>query len=63
MHEGRLQILGNAPHGARFLNQFGKDMRRERTLEMAFWLDIWCGWRGSEEATRYLHARDQLAAA
>ena len=58
VHEGRLKIVGNAPHGARFLNQFGKDMQRERTLEMAFWLDIWCGWRGSEDGTRYLRARD-----
>lgn len=48
VHDGRLAIIGSAPHGLRFLNESGRDIRRERTLEVAFWLDIWCGWRESE---------------
>lgn len=60
VHEGRLTIQGNAPHGARFLDQFGRDIRRERTLDMAFWLDIWCGWRGSIENNRYRRARETI---
>jgi len=42
-----------------FHNQFGKDIRQERTLDIAFWLDLWCGWRGSDN--RYFQARDALA--
>lgn len=53
VHENRLTITGSAPRGLRFLNQFGKDIRHERTLDVAFWLDLWCGWRGSENDARY----------
>lgn len=63
VHEGRLVIRGDAPHGARFFNERGKDIRQERTLETAFWLDIWCGWRGTEWDRRYLRARECLEAA
>ena len=38
MHKGRLLIHGNAPHGARFLNEWGRDLRVERTLDTAYWL-------------------------
>ncbi|MFN8610898.1 MAG: HNH endonuclease signature motif containing protein [Vulcanimicrobiota bacterium] len=63
VHEGRLKILGDAPRGARFLNEFGRDIRQERTLETAFWLDIWCGWRGTEFDRRYLRLREGRAPA
>ncbi|MBX3170462.1 MAG: HNH endonuclease [Candidatus Eremiobacteraeota bacterium] len=56
-HEGRLIIQGNAPRGARFLNETGKDLREEWRLETAFWLDIWCGWRGTEQDRRHLRAQ------
>ncbi len=58
VHENRLKIVGSAPHGVRFFNQFGKDIREERTLDIAFWLDIWCGWRGSEDYRRYPRAQE-----
>lgn len=63
VHEGRLVIRGNAPHGVQFLNQFGKDIREQRVLEVAYWLDIWCGWRDSEENRRYVRAASALRAA
>ena len=59
VHHGHLKITGTAPHGLTFHNQFGKDIRRERTLDVAFWLDVWCGWRG--EDSRYFQARDALS--
>ena len=62
VHENRLKIIGTAPHGLIFLNQFGKDIRQERTLDIAFWLDIWCGWRGDNNHGRYYQARDALKA-
>ncbi|MFN8613202.1 MAG: hypothetical protein U0931_37030 [Vulcanimicrobiota bacterium] len=52
MHEGRLQIRGDAPHGLRYLDSPGKDIRQERTLDIAYWLDIWCGWRGHFQSGR-----------
>lgn len=63
VHEGRLVIHGNAPHGARFLNEWGRDLRVERTLDTAYWLDIWCGWRGTTLDRRYLRAREFREAA
>ena len=60
VHENRLTITGSAPCGLRFLNHFGRDIRQERTLDIAFWLDIWCGWRGREGDQRYLRAREAL---
>ena len=60
VHENRLQISGSAPHGLRFLDQDGRDIRQERTLDIAFFLDIWCGWRGNESDRRYLAARTAL---
>lgn len=60
VHENRLKIIGTAPHGLRFLNQFGQDIRQERTLDVAFWLDVWCGWRGGEIG-RYIRTRDSLS--
>ena len=62
LHDGHLTIDNHAPHGARFLNRFGKDIRHERILETAFWLDIWCGWRDDKYYSRYPRARDALAA-
>lgn len=56
VHEGHLRIVREAPHGARFLNGFGRDIRLERKMETAFWLDHWCGWRGGEENCRYFRA-------
>jgi hypothetical protein len=56
VHEGHLKISGSAPHGLRFLNRRGQDIRKERTLDVAYWLDIWCGWRGSAVDRRYLRA-------
>ena len=53
VHEGRLQIRGDAPHGLRFLDRQGKDIRQERTLDIAYWVDIWCGWRGQFHDRRY----------
>ena len=61
VHDNRLKITGSAPRGLRFLNQSGKDIREERTLDVAFWLDIWCGWRGAERDQRYLRAREALS--
>ena len=63
VHEGRLVIHGNAPHGARFLNEWGRDLRVERTLDTAYWLDIWCGWRGTTLDRRYHRAREFREAA
>lgn len=60
LHEGRLHIKGSAPHGLRFLNQQGQDIRHERTLDIAFWLDIWCGWRGGEFDRRYRGAETMI---
>ena len=60
VHENRLTITGSAPCGLRFLTQTGKDIRQELTLDIAFWLDIWCGWRGSEDGGRYFRAREAL---
>lgn len=48
------------PRGALFLDRFGRDIRQERTLDVAFWTDIWCGWRGAGEDTRYIRARESL---
>ncbi|MBN9420656.1 MAG: HNH endonuclease [Candidatus Eremiobacteraeota bacterium] len=62
LHDGHLTIQNEAPHGARFLNRAGKDLRQQKTLEIAFWLDYWCGWRGSEDEPRYFLARNALAA-
>lgn len=53
VHENRLKIVGEAPHGLRFVNQYGEDIRRERELDIAFWLDIWCGWRGGPQDRRF----------
>ena len=50
-------------HGARFLNEWGRDLRVERTLDTAYWLDIWCGWRGTTLDRRYLRAREFREAA
>jgi len=61
VHENRLKIVGSAPHGLIFLNQFGKDIRQERTLEVAFWLDKWCGWRDAQPYGRYFQAREGLS--
>lgn len=61
VHDGHLIIQGNAPHGAIFLDRFGRDLQQERTLDVAFWLDIWCGWRGTEYDNRYLRARQAAA--
>lgn len=63
VHEGRLVIRGDAPRGARFFNQSGRDVREERELDTAYWLDIWCGWRGTELNRRYLGAGDLRATA
>ena len=60
IHEGRLRIEGTAPHGLRFLTAAGKDIRSERILEVAFWLDHWCGWEGPEDGGQYIRARDSL---
>lgn len=62
VHDRRLRIVGHAPHGLRFLNRFGQDIRQQRTLDIAYWLDVWCGWRGGSEGRRYLGARQTLAA-
>jgi 5-methylcytosine-specific restriction endonuclease McrA len=62
LHDGHLTIQTDAPHGARFLNRAGKDLRQQRTLNIAFWLDFWCGWQGEEDEPRYFLARDALAA-
>ncbi|MBS2040925.1 HNH endonuclease [bacterium] len=53
VHEGRLRIVGTAPHGLRYLNCQGRDIREERKLEIPYWLDIWCGWQGEEGDRRY----------
>ena len=60
VHENLLKIEGTVPCGLRFLNRFGKAIRQDRTLDIAFWLDIWCGWRDSETG-RYIRARDASA--
>ena len=60
VHEGQLVIRGNAPHGALFLDKLGRDIRQERTLDTAFWLDIWCGWRGAEDDSRYGTVRGRV---
>ena len=61
IHEGRLRVEGTAPHGLRFLTAAGKDIRRERIMEVAFWLDHWCGWEGPEDGGHYVRARDSLS--
>lgn len=60
VHENHLKIVGRAPHGVRFLNREGKDIRIERTLDIAYWCDIWCGWRGTRWDSRYQRAREAL---
>lgn len=60
LHEGHLTIRNDAPHGVCFFNRLGKDVRQQRILETAFWLDHWCGWRGGEYNCRYFRARDSL---
>ncbi len=60
IHEGRLRVEGTAPRGLRFLTAAGKDIRSERILEVAFWLDHWCGWREPEEEPRFVRARELL---
>lgn len=62
IHEGRLRVEGAAPHGLRFLTAAGKDIRTERILEVAFWLDHWCGWQGPEDEGHYGRARDLVHA-
>lgn len=57
VHENRIKITGSAPHGLKFLDRFGRDIRQERTLDIAFWLDLWCGWRDSEPYGRYQQLR------
>ncbi len=63
VHEGRLILRGEAPGGVRYLNEFGRDIRVQRALDVAFWLDRWCGRRGEEEETRYVRARGELLTA
>ena len=60
VHNNFLKITGKAPDGLRFLNQFGQDIRQERELELAFWLDIWCGWRGGDLGRRHIRAQAKL---
>ena len=60
MHEGQLTIQNDAPHGARFFNRFGQDIRQQRTLEVAFWLDHWCEWQGEEDDGRFFRSRHAL---
>ena len=59
VHEKWLILKGSVPHGLRFLTADGKDVRQERTLEVAFWLDIWCGWRCRDSDSRYARAREE----
>ena len=56
VHENELKISGDAPHALVFRNRFGQDLRYQRSLDVAFWLDIWCGWRGER---RYQRARER----
>ncbi|MBS2040583.1 HNH endonuclease [bacterium] len=63
VHQGRLHIQGSAPHGLRFLNDRGRDVREERQLDVPYWLDIWCGWQGEEQDRRYRGPAGTLAAA
>ncbi|MBX3172309.1 MAG: HNH endonuclease [Candidatus Eremiobacteraeota bacterium] len=63
VHENRLQIVGSASRGLLFLNGKGRDIRQERTLDIAFWLDIWCGWLGHAEERRYQGALPAIAVA
>ncbi|MBN9420673.1 MAG: HNH endonuclease, partial [Candidatus Eremiobacteraeota bacterium] len=59
VHEGRLVLRGEAPGGVRYLNALGQDVRVQRALDVAFWLDRWCG-QPEEHESRYLRARDEL---
>ena len=61
-HEKRLRVEGTAPHGLRFLTAAGKDVRSERIMEVAFWLDHWCGWQSRDEIPRRVRARELVSA-
>ncbi|MBT9586943.1 HNH endonuclease, partial [bacterium] len=59
IHEGRMQIEGQAPHHLRFLDATGRDLATQQTLQLAHWLDFFIGWRGDEDDGHVAHAMDE----
>lgn len=49
VHEGRLRVIGQAPHNLRFLDATGRDLAVQHTLYLAHWLDFFIGWQGEEK--------------